>query len=74
MGNDNDKKVKRYNLVIPNGLFDEVQQLADSENTSILELLKRFIKIGLLLTKFLQSPDTSLILREGNKERELIIM
>ena len=67
-------KVKRYNLVLPSGLFDEVQGLADSENVSVLELLKRFIKIGLILTKFSQSPDTSLILREGDKERELILV
>lgn len=71
---ENSKKVKRYNLVLPNSLFDEVQILANDENISILELLKRFIKIGLLVTKLAQSPNVSLILREGDRERELVLL
>jgi len=67
-------QVKRYNLVLPNNLFDEVQSLANKENVSILELLKRFIKIGLVLTKLCQSPDASIIIREGDRERELILL
>lgn len=67
-------KVKRYNLVLPNSLFDEVQALADDENTSVLELLKRFIKIGLIVTKLSQSSNASLVLREGDRERELVLL
>lgn len=67
-------KVKRYNLVLPNSLFDEVQALANEENVSILELLKRFIKIGLVVTKLSQSPNASFIIREGERERELVLL
>lgn len=67
-------KVKRYNLVLPNSLFDEVQILANDEKISVLELLKRFIKIGLVLTKFARSPNARLILREGDRERELVLL
>lgn len=67
-------KMKRYNLVLPNSLFDEVQAMANQGNTSVLELLKRFIKIGLVVTKLYQSSDVRLIIREGDKERELVLL
>lgn len=65
---------KRYNLVLPSPLFEEVQTLANEQNTSVLELLKRFIKIGLLVAKLSQSPNTAVIIREGDKEREVLFM
>jgi hypothetical protein len=67
-------KMKRYNLVLPNTLFDEVQALANKEDIPILELLKRCIKIGLVVIKLYQSPNASLIVREGERERELILL
>jgi hypothetical protein len=65
---------KRYNLVLPSHLYEEVQTVANEQNTSIPELLKRFIKIGLLVAKLSQSPDTTLIIREGGKEREVVFV
>src|SRR5712692_2010010 len=56
--------MKRYNLVLPSHLYEEVQIVANEQNTSIPDLLKRFIKIGLLVTKLSESPDTALIIRE----------
>lgn len=67
-------KIKRYNLVLPATLYDEVQKLAGKEQITTLELLKRFIKIGLVLTKLCQSPDASIIIRDGDKERELVLL
>ncbi len=65
---------KRYNLVLPSHLYEEVQIVAKEQNTSIPDLLKRFIKIGLLVAKLSQSPDTTLIIREGGRERELMFV
>ena len=65
---------KRYNLVLPTHLYEEVQILADEQDTSVLDLLKRFIKIGLLVVKLSRSPDTSLIIREGGREREVLFV
>ncbi len=63
---------KRYNLVLPTHLYEEVQTLADEQKTSVLDLLRRFIKIGLLVAKLSQSPDTAFIIREGDREREVV--
>ncbi len=65
---------KRYNLVLPTHLYEEIQSLANEQDTSVLDLLKRFIKIGLLVAKLSQSPDNALIIREGGKEREVVFV
>ncbi len=65
---------KRYNLVLPSHLYEEVQTVANEQNTSVLELLKRFIKIGLLVAKLSQSSNAALIIREGDKEREVVFV
>jgi hypothetical protein len=68
-----DTAVKRYNLVLPESLYHEVQSLANKEHTTVIDLLRRFIKLGLLVTKLTQDENASLIIREGDKEREIIL-
>lgn len=65
---------KRYNLVLPEELYQEVQSLAEQRHTTVLELLRRFVKLGLLVAKAEESPDMAFILREGDKERELLLL
>ncbi len=67
-------KSKRYTLVIPEDLYQAVERLASDEQTSVVELLRRFIKLGLLITRVQQDPHGAVILREGSRERELIIL
>ncbi len=74
MDTDQKAKTKRYNLLLPINLFNQVQALADEEGTSVLELLKRFIRIGLVITKLTQSPDAALLIRQDGKERELVLL
>jgi hypothetical protein len=73
-GVDQKLKTKRYNLILPINLFNQVQTLADEEGTSALELLKRFIRIGLVITKLTQSPDSTLVIRQDGRERELVLL
>lgn len=64
--------LKRYSLVIPESIFNEVQRTAEEEHTSIIDLLRRFIKLGLLISKISKDPNSQLIIREGDKEREIL--
>ena len=68
------KGVKRYSLVLPERLFDEVQEIADNQNTSVLEVIRKFIKLGLVVSRVVEKPDTALILREGEIEREILLI
>ena len=66
--------VKRYNLVIPEDLFNEVQRVADARQATVVDILRRFIKLGLLAVQIDESPDSALIIREGNVEKQIILV
>ena len=65
---------KRYNLVLPQELFDELQRYADSQHTTVAELLRRSIQLFLLAIKIAQTPGAALLIREGDTEREIILI
>jgi 16S rRNA U516 pseudouridylate synthase RsuA-like enzyme len=65
--------LKRYNLVLPEGLFEEVQRVADARQVSVVELLRRFIKLGLVAVKVEEKDDATLVIKEGDKEREIML-
>ena len=67
-------KTKRYNLVLPQPLFDELQKIADERHSTVLEVLKQFIRLGLLVSKTEMSPGARVIVREGERERELMLI
>jgi ATP-dependent Clp protease ATP-binding subunit ClpA len=71
---ERDRGLKRYNLVLPEELFRQVQELADREHTTVVEVLRRFIKLGLLATRVAETPDSAIILREGGREREVLLL
>jgi hypothetical protein len=66
--------LRRYSLVLPDDLFNEVERLADERQVTVVELLRRFIKLGLLAVQIENSPDKALLIREGDRDRELLIL
>lgn len=66
--------MKRYNLVVPEDLFNELQQLAEARGTTVADLLRRFIKLGLIALQVDQDPNSALIIREGGTEREILLL
>lgn len=68
------KSLKRYSLSLPIELFNEVKKLADRKHTTIVELLRRFVKLGLLAARVDESPDMVLMIRQGETEREIIFL
>jgi ATP-dependent Clp protease ATP-binding subunit ClpA len=67
-------EVKRYNLALPDDLFREVEQLAQRQNTTVVDVLRRFVKLGLYVTAVQDSPDGAILVREGEREREILIL
>ena len=68
------KSLKRYNLSIPEELFQEVERIAKSHDTTVVDILRRFIKLGLLATKIEGTENAALLIREGNTERQIILL
>ncbi len=66
---------RRLNLLLPSNLLDQMQMLANEQGTSLTELLRRFIKVGLLIYRLNNSdPENGLYLREGGKETKVILV
>jgi hypothetical protein len=68
------QRPKRYNLVLPEDLFLEVQALADRRNTTVVELLRKFIRLGLLVAHSEESSNATFLIREGDKEKQLVLL
>lgn len=67
-------RLKRYNLALPEDLFREVEQLAEREHMTVLEVLRRAVKLSLLVDRVQQTPGASLVIREGTSERQLVVL
>lgn len=64
---------KRYNLVLPNELYEELKKTADEQGSTVVEMIRKFIRIGLLAVKLQDEPGSALIIREGDSERQVLI-
>lgn len=68
------KPTKRYNLNIPQDLFDQVQAIADAKQTSVVDMLRRFIMLGLLAVKLEETPGAELQIVEGETVKRIILL
>lgn len=66
--------LKRYNLVLPEELFNEIQKVAEDRHTTVVEMLRRFIKLGLLAVQLEETSSAALIIREGDHERQIMLI
>jgi hypothetical protein len=68
------RNTKRYNVVLPAELFDQLQEVADQKHTTVLELIRRFIKLGLLAVRAETTPDLDFLVREHGVESRVMIL
>ena len=64
----------RYNLNLPQELYDEIQAVAEARQTTVIEVLRQFIRLGLLAVKLEDKPNSAHILKEGNVERQILML
>lgn len=67
-------RMKRYNLALPEVVFQEIQAIADARGVSVVDVLRGFIKLGLLAVQIENTPDASLVYREGDREQRIILL
>jgi len=65
---------RRYNLALPGDLYDELQKLAEKNGTSIVEMLRRFIRLGLLAARLQEDPNSALLIRDGDTETRVLLL
>jgi hypothetical protein len=66
--------LKRYNLSLPVKLYEDLEEIATKEHATVLEVIRRILKLGLLVAKIKDTPGATIVIREGEKERELILL
>ena len=60
-------------LVLPEDLFDQVKSLADERGVAVVAVLREFIGLGLLAEKIKKSPDSELLIKEGETVRQILL-
>ena len=66
-------KPKRYHLQIPEGLFAEVERVAKRRGVTIVDVLRQFIKLGLLVADKTENSKAELLIREGESTTRLVV-
>lgn len=69
-----EKPSKRVHLVVPGEVWDDIERIAAERHTTATAVLRGFIKLGILATRIEREPDSALILREGEREQQLLIL
>lgn len=64
---------RRYNLVLPEALYQEVEQLAILYHIPVVEFIRKSIGLGVIAAKVQANENAQLILYKDGKERELEI-
>ena len=72
--NQDRSRIYRYNLVLPMDLFDELKKAADERGMTLVEILRKFIKLGLLALEIEDKPGSALIIKEGDTERQIMML
>ncbi len=66
---------KRYNLVLPAPVYEEIKTIAEQRQITIMELMRKFIKLGFIASAAEEAPGTELILREeGKTDKKLVLV
>lgn len=63
----------KYEVGIPEELWYELVQVAQDKGVSPGEVIRMFFKLGLVAWKVRKDPNAKLIIREGERERELTL-
>ena len=68
------KNIRRYSLILPDSIYEQLEDIANEKGTTLAELIRRFIALGLLAMKVEKEPDSELLLRKGDTIRGIILL
>lgn len=63
---------RRYNLVLPAELYDEVQRVAEEHHTTVLDFMRKAIKLTLLVMRD-ERNGAELILRRKDGDTRILL-
>jgi len=65
------KGKKRYHLVLPEDVYEQVKVLAEQKGLSVVDVLRKFIQLGIILSR---KSDSTLVIREKDNKETLIVL
>lgn len=65
------ENMKRYNLDLPAELFGDLRSVADRQHTTVVDVIRRFIRLGLAVEK---TQESTLYIREGDSFSKIILL
>lgn len=68
------KNTKRYNINIPQELFDQIRMFANERGTTAIDVIKRFIRLGLIVAECEKTKAKLIIREEDGTEKEIILL
>ncbi len=67
-------KRANYHLSMPVSLHKELEAIAKGRQISIAELMRQFLRLGVVASKLQESPDSRLCVAEGDKIQQIIVL
>lgn len=67
---DKKRNTKRYTFELPIEIYNQLSETADQNGTSVVEMLRKYIKLGLLATQ----PGTDVLLRTRELEQPVMLV
>lgn len=64
---------KRFNLTMPADTFSDLEEIARSESRPIVDVIRRFIALGMLV-KQVQDRGAEVLIREDGQEDKLLLI
>jgi hypothetical protein len=61
---------KRCTFELPTDLYDALSMAAEEHQTTAVDMLRKYIKLGLMASK----PGTVVLLRDGEKEQPIMLV
>ena len=66
-------KTKSYNLTIPVDTYNNLQQIAAEEVTTVADLLRRATKLLLYIRSIVKDPDARLLVERKGEIQEIVL-
>ena len=68
------RATRRYNLNLPEELYDELQIEADKRHTTVVELIRRSITLALMAIKLEDDPNSGVIIRRNGADTKVVLL
>jgi len=69
-----EKKIRRYSLLLPDPIYEQIDDIAKEKGSTMAEMIRRFIALGLLAIEAEKDPGSEFMLRTGEKTRAIILL